>query len=276
MKHVAINFHFVREQVECKQLEVAHLHAYDEVADLLTKPFPRAHFGNHFSKLGVITLKIEVLRRSRKELQELRVFPSDPFSRGPNVSLREQGLVAVSVGCHKLKSVLYFCCQMTNDALVTIARNRPNMIQFRLCIFEPQTPDYLTLEPLDADLGGHYRVFECIGFHAKKLEVISLAFVGDSNLGLHYVLFGWESLRKLEIGDCPFVNFDTCKLLAQKLPGLNVEVIDERGHPDMRPESCPVEKLYTYKTVSRRRFDTRGFVWIIDENGVVMYFWSCR
>ncbi|KAK4717867.1 hypothetical protein R3W88_016205 [Solanum pinnatisectum] len=175
------------------------------------------------------------------------------------------------------------------------------MIQFRLCIIEPQTPDYLTIEPLDAGFGAIVqhckelrrlslsglltdRVFEYIGSHAKKLEMISLAFVGDSNLGLHYVLSGCESLRKLEIGDCSFgdeamsncsVNFETCKLLAQKLSGLNVEVIDERGHPDTRPESCPVGKLYTYKTVSGRRFNTRGFVWIIDKNSVVMYFWSC-
>ncbi|WMV31846.1 hypothetical protein MTR67_025231 [Solanum verrucosum] len=197
-----------------------------------------------------------VLRRLRKELQELRVFPSDPFAPGPNVSLTEQGLVAVSVGC--------------------------------------------------------YRVFEYIGVHAKKLEMLSLAFAGDSNLSLHYVLSGCESLRKLETRDCPFgdeallanaakletmrslwmsncsVSFEACKLLAQnlpetaslpprgsgkllaqKLPGLNVEVIDERGRPDTRPESCPVENLYIYRTVSGRRFDTPGFVWIIDEDAAL-------
>ncbi|KAM3376602.1 protein TRANSPORT INHIBITOR RESPONSE 1 [Capsicum galapagoense] len=250
---------------------------------------------------------LEEIANSCKELQELRVFPSDPFAPGPNVSLTEQGLVAVSVGCPKLQSVLYFCRQMTNDALVTIARNRPNMIRFRLCIIEPQTPDYSTLEPLDAGFGAIVqhckelrrlslsglltdRVFEYIGVHAKKLEMLSLAFAGDSDLGLHYVLSGCESLRKLEIRDCPFgdeallanaakletmrslwmsncsVSFEACKLLAQKLPGLNVEVIDERGHPDTRPESCPVEKLYVYRTVSGRRFDTPGFVWIIDED----------
>ncbi|KAM3267375.1 protein TRANSPORT INHIBITOR RESPONSE 1 [Capsicum chacoense] len=250
---------------------------------------------------------LEEIANSCKELQELRVFPSDPFAPGPNVSLTEKGLVAVSVGCPKLQSVLYFCRQMTNDALVTIARNRPNMIRFRLCIIEPQTPDYSTLEPLDAGFGAIVqhckelrrlslsglltdRVFEYIGVHAKKLEMLSLAFAGDSDLGLHYVLSGCESLRKLEIRDCPFgdeallanaakletmrslwmsncsVSFEACKLLAQKLPRLNVEVIDERGHPDTRPESCPVEKLYVYRTVSGRRFDTPGFVWIIDED----------
>ncbi|KAK4717505.1 hypothetical protein R3W88_015843 [Solanum pinnatisectum] len=250
---------------------------------------------------------LEEIANTCKELQELRVFPSDPFAPGPNVSLTEQGLVAVSMGCPKLQSVLYFCRQMTNDALVTIARNRPNMIRFRLCIIEPRTPDYLTLEPLDTGFGAIVqhckelrrlslsglltdRVFEYIGVHAKKLEMLSLAFAGDSDLGLHYVLSGCESLRKLEIRDCPFgdeallanaakletmrslwmsncsVSFEACKLLAQKLPGLNVEVIDERGHPDTRPESCPVEKLYIYRTVSGRRFDTPGFVWIIDED----------
>ncbi|KAM3267551.1 hypothetical protein P3S67_032308 [Capsicum chacoense] len=110
---------------------------------------------------------------------------------------------------------------MTNDALVTIARNRPNMIRFCLCIIEPQTPDYSTLEPLDAGFGAIVqhckelrqhslsslltnRVFEYIGIHAKKLEMLSLAFARDSDLGLHYVLSGCESLRKLEIRDCPF------------------------------------------------------------------------
>uniref|UniRef100_A0A3Q7GSL0 Transport inhibitor response 1 domain-containing protein n=1 Tax=Solanum lycopersicum TaxID=4081 RepID=A0A3Q7GSL0_SOLLC len=170
---------------------------------------------------------------------------------------------------------------MTNDALVSIARNRPNMIRFHLCIIEPQTPDYLILEPLDTGFGAIVqhckevqrlslsglltdRVFEYIGVHAMKLEMLSLAFAGDSDLGLLYVLSGCENLRKLEIRDCPFGDeallANAAKLETQKLPGLNVEVIDERGHPDTRPESCSVEKLYIYRTVSGRRFDTPGFV----------------
>jgi len=106
---------------------------------------------------------LEEIANTCKELQELRVFPSDPFAPGPNVSLTEQGLVAVSMGCPKLQSVLYFCRQMTNDALVTIARNRPNMIRFRLCIIEPQTP-----EPLDTGFGA-------IVQHCKELRRLSLS-----------------------------------------------------------------------------------------------------
>ncbi|KAK6940912.1 COI1, F-box [Dillenia turbinata] len=249
---------------------------------------------------------LEALAESCKNLQELRVFPSDPYAMEPNVTLTEQGLVAVSEGCPKLESVLYFCRQFTNNALFTIAKNRPNLTRFRLCIIEPRTPDYITLEPLDAGFGAIVqnckelrrlslsglltdRVFEHIGTHAKKLEMLSIAFAGDSDLGLYHVLSGCKSLRKLEIRDCPFgdkallanaakletmrslwmssclVSFEACKLLGQKMPRLNVEVIDERGPPDSRPESYPVEKLYIYRSVAGPRLDMPAFVWTMDE-----------
>jgi len=54
MKHIAIDFHFVREQVQQKALEVRHLHSTDQVADVLTKPLPRTAFQRHFHKLGLV------------------------------------------------------------------------------------------------------------------------------------------------------------------------------------------------------------------------------
>nr|CAN82353.1 hypothetical protein VITISV_036655 [Vitis vinifera] len=245
---------------------------------------------------------LDALAASCKDLQELRVFPSEPYDMEGNVALTEQGLVSVSEGCPKLHSVLYFCRQMTNAALVSIAKNRPNMTRFRLCIIEPRTRDYQTLEPLDVGFGAIVehckelhrlslsglltdRVFEYIGTHAKKLEMLSVAFAGDGDLGLHHVLSGCKSLRKLEIRDCPFgdkallanaakletmrslwmsscsVSFGACKLLGQKMPRLNVEVMDERGRPDSRPESCSVEKLYIYRSVAGPRSDMPRFVW---------------
>ena len=45
---------------------------------------------------------LEELAANCKDLQELRVFPSDPFAAEPNTTLTEQGLVAVSMGCPKL------------------------------------------------------------------------------------------------------------------------------------------------------------------------------
>ncbi|XP_045794023.1 protein TRANSPORT INHIBITOR RESPONSE 1 [Trifolium pratense] len=250
---------------------------------------------------------LEAVAASCKDLQELRVFPSDPSCLELNNALTERGLVSVSKGCPKLQSVLYFCRQMSNAALSAIAQIRPNLTRFRLCILEPHTPDYLTLQPLDSGFGAIVehckdlqrlslsglltdRVFEYIGTHAKKLEMLSVAFAGDSDLGLHYVLSGCENLRKLEIRDCPFgdeallanaakletmrslwmsscsVSYGACKLLGQKMPKLNVEVIDESGPPDSRPDSCPVEKLYIYRSIAGPRLDMPGFVWTMGDD----------
>jgi len=245
---------------------------------------------------------LEELAASCKELQELRVFPSDPYDADPDVSLTEKGLVSVAMGCPKLQSILYFCRQMTNAALITIAKTRPNLTHFRLCIIEPQLPDYLTHQPLDVGFGAiveHCKnlkrlslgglitdtLFEYIGAHGKKLEMLSLAFAGNSDRGLDLILSGCTNLKKLEIRDCPFgdgallanaakletmrslwmsscqVSYRACKLLGQKHPRLNVEVIDERGPPESRSEKCAVENLYVYRSVAGPRSDGPGFVW---------------
>lgn len=41
MKHVAIDFHFVRDQVEKQQIEVKNVHSGDQLADAFTKPLPK-------------------------------------------------------------------------------------------------------------------------------------------------------------------------------------------------------------------------------------------
>ncbi|KAG4193580.1 hypothetical protein ERO13_A07G230600v2 [Gossypium hirsutum] len=71
-----------------------------------------------------------VVASTCKELQELRVFPSDPFD-AENAAVTEEGLVLISAGCPKLNSLLYFCHQMTNAALITVAKNCTNFIRFR-------------------------------------------------------------------------------------------------------------------------------------------------
>lgn len=232
------------------------------------------------------------------------MFPSYPFVADQHINLTEQGLVAVSHGCQNLNSVLYFCRQMSNAALIDVAQNQPNLIRFRLCIIEPHTPDYITQEPFDVGFGAIVKscknlrrlslsglltdhVFEYIGTNAENLEMLSIAFAGDSDMGLHHILSGCKSLRKLEIRDCPFgdkallanaekfetmrslwmsscaVSLEACKLLAEKMPWLNVEVIDERGLSEMHLQSdnkCIVEKLYIYRTVAGARSDMPEFV----------------
>ncbi|KAJ8769224.1 hypothetical protein K2173_000999 [Erythroxylum novogranatense] len=55
MKHVAIDFHFIREQVQNGVLRVAHVSSADQLADTLTKPLPRGRFLDLKSKIGVLS-----------------------------------------------------------------------------------------------------------------------------------------------------------------------------------------------------------------------------
>jgi hypothetical protein len=54
MKHVAIDFFFVRDQVARKQLRIAHVHTKDQLADSLTKTLSRKQFTDHRFKIGVL------------------------------------------------------------------------------------------------------------------------------------------------------------------------------------------------------------------------------
>ena len=244
---------------------------------------------------------LEVVASKCKELQELRVFPSVPFGIGP-AAVTEKGLVAISMGCPKLHSILYFCQQMTNAALITVAKNCPNFIRFRLCILDATKPDSDTMQPLDEGFGAivqsckHLRrlsltglltdkVFLYIGMYAEKLEMLSIAFAGESDNGMVYVLNGCKKLRKLEIRDSPFgntallrdvgkyetmrslwmssceVTLGACKTLAQKMPRLNVEIMNENEQTDcMLDDEQKVDKMYLYRTLVGKRIDAPEFV----------------
>lgn len=55
MKHVAIDFHFIRDQVQNGVLRVAHVSSTDQLADALTKPLPRACFLDLKFKIGLLS-----------------------------------------------------------------------------------------------------------------------------------------------------------------------------------------------------------------------------
>ncbi|XP_062105351.1 protein AUXIN SIGNALING F-BOX 2-like [Humulus lupulus] len=245
---------------------------------------------------------LAVVASTCKELQELRVFPSDPYGVGHD-AVTEEGLVSISMGCPKLHSLLYFCQQMTNAALITVAKNCPNFIRFRLCILDPTKPDPVTSQPLDEGFGAIVQgckkirrlslsglltdqVFLYIGMYAEQLEMLSIAFAGDSDKGMLYVLNGCKKLRKLEIRDSPFgdmallsdvgkyetmrslwmsscgVTLGGCKAVAKKMPSLNVEIINDNEESEfcLNEDEQAVEKMYLYRTMVGRRDDAPEFV----------------
>lgn len=53
MKHLALDYHFVRERQAAGQLRVLHISNKDQIADMLTKPLGRPAFVKFRSKIGV-------------------------------------------------------------------------------------------------------------------------------------------------------------------------------------------------------------------------------
>ncbi|XP_019082667.1 PREDICTED: uncharacterized protein LOC109125483 [Camelina sativa] len=54
IKHIALDYHFVRGQIQQGLLRASHVHTKDQLADALTKLFPRTHFLHLRNKIGVL------------------------------------------------------------------------------------------------------------------------------------------------------------------------------------------------------------------------------
>ncbi|XP_042454280.1 transport inhibitor response 1-like protein [Zingiber officinale] len=243
---------------------------------------------------------LQAVAKSCKNLSELRVFPFDA-SEDSEGSVSDSGLVAISEGCPKLRSILYFCQRMTNAAVMAMSKNCPDLVVFRLCIMGRCRPDQITGEPMDEGFGAIVmnckkltrlavsglltdRVFEYIANHGKSVRTLSVAFAGNTDLSLKYILEGCPNLQKLEIRDSPFgdagllsgihhfynmrfVWMSACKLssagckeVARSLPHLVVEVIGEWSQ-DLDTDA--VEKLYLYRSLDGPREDAPPFVKIL-------------
>jgi hypothetical protein len=55
MKHIAIDFHFIRDQVQSGVLRVMHVFSEDQLADALTKPLPCQCFLQLKHKIGILS-----------------------------------------------------------------------------------------------------------------------------------------------------------------------------------------------------------------------------
>lgn len=235
---------------------------------------------------------LQAVAASCADLRDFRVYPA---RSGHGKGVTEEGLVSISEGCRSLSSILYFCNQMTNAAVEKMAQNCPTLLSFRLCIMEPARPDHITHGPMDGGFGAIVklckslrrlavsgwltdRAFEYIGTYAKCLERLSVAFAGESDMGMQHVLRGCTSLKKLEIRDSPFgdmallsglhryesmrslwmsdcnVTFSGCSWLANQKPRLNVEIIHKNGRDPL------VESVYVYRSVAGHRKDRPPFV----------------
>ncbi|KAI3945813.1 hypothetical protein MKW98_023087 [Papaver atlanticum] len=228
--------------------------------------------GIYGSKLKTMILHCNKLQR----LWELRVFRSLAYDGG----VTELGMLVVSRRCTKLNSLLYHCQHMTNDALSVVAKRCPNLVSFRLCMLDPRNADYAILDPLDEGFGRLALsglvtdlAFKYIGMHGEQLEILSVAFAGDSDKGMLHVLNGCKKLNKLEIRDIQFgdtalltnmgkyeamrylwmpssdVTLGGCESLAKNMPKLNVEIMNE--NQEKLDDSQKIAELYVYRSLAR-------------------------
>ena len=56
MKHIEIDFHFVRERVAQKQLDIRFVHSKDQIADEFTKALPTRSFEDFKHNLNLMKL----------------------------------------------------------------------------------------------------------------------------------------------------------------------------------------------------------------------------
>jgi hypothetical protein len=78
-KHIAIDYHFVRDRVAAKQLEVKFLSSKDQTADILTKPLATLRFTLLKTKLNVqqSTLSLRGRIGSHEDKHEVRISNED-------------------------------------------------------------------------------------------------------------------------------------------------------------------------------------------------------
>jgi hypothetical protein len=67
MKHMALDFHYVRQLVKMGKIKVSHISTKDQLLDILTKSLPRSRFTTLRDKIGV-THCDPILRGHIKEI----------------------------------------------------------------------------------------------------------------------------------------------------------------------------------------------------------------
>ncbi|KAG7037616.1 Transport inhibitor response 1-like protein, partial [Cucurbita argyrosperma subsp. argyrosperma] len=293
----------------CANLTTLNLSYANITAEQLKPVISHCHKLQTFWALDSISDEgLQAVASSCKELRELRVFPADAREDGEG-PISEVGFQAISEGCRRLQYILYFCQRMTNAAVVAMSQNCQDLVVFRLCIMGRHQPDHKTGEPMDEGFGAIVinckkltrlaisglltdRAFSYIGKYGKLVRTLSVAFAGNSDLGLKYVLEGCHRLQKLEIRDSPFGDaalrsglhhyynmrflwMSDCKLsrygcqeVARALPHLVVEVMrNDNPESDHLPQMGDLENyvpvLYMYRSLEGPRDDAPACVDIL-------------
>ncbi|KAD5960622.1 hypothetical protein E3N88_12094 [Mikania micrantha] len=88
MKHLALDFHFVREKVNTRTIRVTHIHADDQLADALTKMLLKPCFSSLLSKIGLLSRGLRLPNLEHKVRDSENVGEGDGNADGEMLHLR--------------------------------------------------------------------------------------------------------------------------------------------------------------------------------------------
>ncbi|GJR45045.1 hypothetical protein Tco_1313148, partial [Tanacetum coccineum] len=92
-KHIDIQHHFIREQVEKGVVELYFVRTEYQLADIFTKALPRERFEFILPRLGMKSMKPETLKRLQDDKDEHTLIPTEPSRHAESPSLdAEQAL----------------------------------------------------------------------------------------------------------------------------------------------------------------------------------------
>ncbi|GJX95626.1 retrovirus-related pol polyprotein from transposon TNT 1-94 [Tanacetum coccineum] len=69
-KHIGVRYHFIKEQVENRIVELYFVRTEYQLADIFTKPLPRERFNFLIKKLGMRSMTLETLKSLAEEIDE--------------------------------------------------------------------------------------------------------------------------------------------------------------------------------------------------------------
>ncbi|KAK3033899.1 hypothetical protein RJ639_033534 [Escallonia herrerae] len=177
MKHIAIDFHFVCDQVQRKEVEVKHLHSADQVADVLTKPLARASFRRVLDKLGVANIHTNLRGRySASTINSFMIVAKLPLARYSKTEKRVSSVRTKSMKFHNVSMPYFSQCPYLIYKTFAIRQLRFNPITLPSALQE--TPYHVQgVEELLALLGRDHKasqeVFSRLAFHSRRAPTSS-------------------------------------------------------------------------------------------------------
>ena len=87
-KHIEVHYHFIRERIQVREINLQHISTNLQVADIFTKPLGVDKVGQFASGLGLMTSALPSLRGSTVSVRKRVTFPYDQVLNSSSMQAR--------------------------------------------------------------------------------------------------------------------------------------------------------------------------------------------